>query len=298
MKCLLCGSTNAKIFKQMEYLGFPVVYYQCQECGLIFQSASESRASDGEFYRRTYRKLYQENEQPTEKDLWVQTQRAEKLIGLILSQTESPPRRVLDIGASTGVFLKTCQEVFNAEVVGVEPGDAYRRFAENQGLTMYSFLEKLIEVTPAKFDLVSMIHVLEHLPDPLGFLKEVRNELLVPNGFLLLEVPNFYAHESYELAHLSCFTPHTFQEIIKRAGFQVLSYTRSGQPRSALLNLYLTIIAKPLLGDSPISPIKQDRFVLLKRQIGFLYRRVVQKVFPDKAWLSLPGKKGIDQCRS
>jgi len=283
MKCLLCDN-------KLEYLGFPVGYYQCQKCGLIFQSTSESRAADPNFYRRTYRMLYQEKEKPTEKDLWVQTRRAERLVGLIRSQIESSPKRVLDIGASTGVFLKTCQQEFNAEVVGVELGDAYRRYAEDQGLTMYPSIGELIEAAPAKFDFISMIHVLEHLPDPLDVLNKIRDELLVPDGFLLLEVPNFYAHECYELAHITCFTPHTFQGMIEQGGFQVLSYIKSGKPRSALLNLYLTIIAKPLLDASSISSIKPDRFVLLKRWMGCLYRRVVQKLFPDKAWLSLPNK--------
>jgi len=78
--------------------------------------------------------------------------------------------------------------------------------------------------------------------------------------------------------------------MIEQGGFQVLSYIKSGKPRSALLNLYLTIIAQPLLDASSISSIKPDRFVLLKRWMGCLYRRVVQKLFPDKAWLSLPNK--------
>ena len=109
---------------------------------------------------------------------------------------------------------------------------------------------------------------------------------------LLLEVPNFYAHDSYELAHLICFTPHTFQEVLRQAGFEIISLSKSGMPRSALLNLYLTIVASPLPEDDSVVPIRPDRFVRFKRRVGFLYRRMAQKLFPHKAWLPLPDERG------
>jgi len=160
-------------------------------------------------------------------------------------------------------------------VIGVEPGDAYRTYAESRGLQMFSSLDALIETNPECFDLVTLSQVLEHLPDPVGTLRSIRKNFLSENGVVLLEVPNFYAHDSYELAHLACFTPHSLQEILKQAG-------------SSLLNLYLTLIAQPLSDSAEVPPLQPDRFVHMKRQIGFFYRRIVQKLFPHKAWLSLP----------
>jgi len=292
MKCLLCGSNNQKIFTRVESMGFPLVYYQCQRCGLIFQSPEESRAAEPDFYAHTYRKLYQATEEPTEKDLQVQARRAGRFIQLLRSRTSLRPRRVLDIGASTGVLLQSFHETFDCEVTGVEPGEAYRKYAEGKGLTMFPSLDDLIAVNPEKFELVSLSHVLEHLLDPVGTLRTIRHALIAEDGLLLVQVPNFYAHDSYELAHITCLTPHTLQEMVRQAGFQVVSLICSGMPRSKLLNLYLTLIAEPLPIEYPTPSIKKDRLVALKRRMGFLYRRVMQKFFPHKAWLPLPHEEG------
>jgi len=292
MKCLLCGSNDQKIFAWVESKGFPLVYYQCQRCGLIFQSPEESRAADPDFYTHTYRELYQASEEPTEKDLMVQGQRADQLVNFLRSKTKFQPARVLDIGASAGMLLRAFQQAFNCDVVGVEPGEAYRKYAESRGLKMFPSLEDLIATQPEKFELVSLIHVLEHLSDPLETLQTIQRELMAKNGLLLVEVPNFNVHNSYELAHITCLTPHTLQEMVRQAGFQVISLTRSGIPRSKLLNLYLTLIGKPFPKGSPSPSIRPDRFVHLKRKIGFFYRRVAQKLFPHKAWLPLPHEKG------
>jgi predicted TPR repeat methyltransferase len=259
---------------------------------LVFQSPQESKAADPEFYVQTYRQLYQASEEPTPKDLKIQRQRAALLVNLLHSKTNLEPQRVLDIGASTGVLLKTLQDHFDCDAIGVEPGEAYRDFAESNGLTMFPSLDALEAVKEDRFELVSLIHVLEHLTNPLGTLSMIRKELIAEEGILLLEVPNFYAHDSYELAHMTCYTPHTLQEMVQQAGFQVISLSRSGAPRSRLLPLYLTLIAKPREKNSALSKIKPDRFVRLKRRLGFLYRRIVQKLFPHKAWLPLPQEKG------
>jgi len=291
MNCFLCGSNHQTPFARVESFGFPLVYYQCDRCGLIFQSEKENQASDLEFYESTYREIYQASEEPTAKDLWVQEQRAAHLINLLRSQNMANCIRVLDIGASAGVLLNNFRKTTDCDVVGVEPGDAYRAYAEQNGLQMFPSLDALIESTPERFDLVSLIHVLEHLPDPVGTLQTIRKELLVDDGILLLEVPNFYAHDSYELAHLACYTPHTLREVVRQAGFEVISLQCHGVPRSSLLNLYLTLLARPLQDNSQKPLVQPGKNVRFKRQIGFLYRRLVQKVFPRQAWLPLPDGK-------
>ncbi len=288
MKCLLCGSEQHEVFSRVESFGFPLAYYQCANCGLIFQSPEAAQASDPQFYAETYRQIYQSSPEPTPKDLWVQEHRALALVQVLQTVKIDPPQRALDIGASTGILLEAFQRAFGGEVVGVEPGDAYRAHAARRGIPMFASVEDLAAAGPSRFDLISMIHVLEHLPDPVGFLAMLRTDLLKESGVLLLEVPNFYAHESYELAHLACYTPHTLQQVLRKAGFHVFFFQRHGFPRSALLNLYLTALAQPLPEDAPNWTVKRDRLVGIKRGAGLLYRRAVQKLSPHKAWLPLP----------
>jgi 2-polyprenyl-3-methyl-5-hydroxy-6-metoxy-1,4-benzoquinol methylase len=288
MDCLLCGSDRKKIFTRVESFGFPLVYYQCKNCGLIYQSRKESQAANPEFYRRTYRRIYQACEEPTPKDLWVQEQRAQHLNDILRSHLEIFPAKVLDIGASAGILLQHFRNSFGSEVVGVEPGDAYREYAEKSAIEMKESIGALIASDHGKFDLVSMSHVLEHLTEPVEDLKRIKLELLKDGGILLLEVPNFYAHDSYELAHLACYTPHTLREVLKKAGFRLVFLKRHGVPRSKLLNLYLTGIAIASPGENNLPSIKKDRFVGLKRNVSMLYRRLMQKISPHKAWLPIP----------
>ena len=291
MNCLLCGSEQSSIFTRVESFGFPLVYYQCQQCGLIYQSEEDSKAADPDFYASTYRTIYQATEEPTGKDLWVQQQRAAHLVEILNAALPVSPSRALDVGASTGVLLRTFQAAFGCAVTGVEPGDAYRAYAEKQGIRMFPSMETLKTSKVEKFSLVSLIHVLEHLSDPVGSLVSIRRDLLRSDGYLLLEVPNFYAHDSYELAHLACYTPHTLQEVLKQAGFEPVTLLRHGVPRSALLNLYLTVIARPLPDDEPIPQVRPEKQVALKRKSGLFYRRVVQKLFPHQAWLPIQERK-------
>ncbi len=258
----------------------------------MFQSQEESEAADPEFYATTYRKIYQAHEEPTAKDLWVQGQRSQHLIANVRQSGVSAVANMLDIGASAGVLLETFHQAFDCKITGVEPGEAYRAFAEQKGIQMFPSVEDLVAAKPERFDLVSMSHVLEHLPDPVGMLRLIREQLLADDGLLLLEVPNFYAHDSYELAHLACYTPHTLKEVLRQAGFQVVQLARHGVPRSDLLILYLTVLATPDATKSNPGAVRPEKSVGLKRKSAMLYRRVIQRIFPHRAWLNLPTEKG------
>jgi SAM-dependent methyltransferase len=292
MKCHLCHSENKHRFAEVESFGYPLVYNICDNCGLVYQSPDTNRSTDPDFYAETYRKVYQGNPNPTEKDLWVQRQRANHLVDLVSSQCEVPPQNFLDIGASTGTLMLKFQQAFGCDVMGVEPGSAYRAFAEANGLRMVASIENLIDTKPARFDLISLVHVLEHLPDPVATLFKIKEELLSVDGRLLLEVPNLYGHDSFELAHVTCFSCHTLSETLRQAGFAIQFLTRHGYPRSEMLKLYITLLAKPLPEAVPVLPGRKERFVYLKRQFGLGYRRLIQKLFPKKAWLPFPGKAG------
>jgi 2-polyprenyl-3-methyl-5-hydroxy-6-metoxy-1,4-benzoquinol methylase len=86
--------------------------------------------------------------------------------------------------------------------VGVEPGEVYRRFSKSQGLKAYSSLDALTDADAALFDLISMLHVIEHGESPVHTLRSLHESRMRPGGYLLLEVPNLIEHESLELSHL------------------------------------------------------------------------------------------------
>lgn len=283
--CPLCDHLDHTPFDRREFRGRSVENSRCRNCGLVFLSPRMTAQELEEFYTEEYRRLYQHTEGPSEKDLNVQRARAASLATFLGSKVSGLSRH-LDIGSSTGELLERIRKIFNTQPVGIEPGDSYRAHASRQGLRIYASLDALQADDKAPFDLISMAHVLEHLPDPVAYLRELRENYLHPNGWLLLEVPNLYAHDSFEVAHLMAFSAHTLGQVVRRAGFEVVALKKHGQPRSRLLPLYLTLLARPLDGSS-VPELRPERFVPLKRSVGMLRRRVLSHLFPKLAWVSV-----------
>lgn len=104
---------------------------------------------------------------------------------------------VLDIGAGTGEFLAVAAKD-GWKTVGVEPSDKARAIAKSKGV---AFIEDTTELESHSFDVISMWHVLEHVPDLELQIKELKR-LLKPSGTLIVAVPNF---KSFDAKHYGNF---------------------------------------------------------------------------------------------
>jgi 2-polyprenyl-3-methyl-5-hydroxy-6-metoxy-1,4-benzoquinol methylase len=105
--------------------------------------------------------------------------------------------RILDIGAGTGDFLSVAKND-GWMTTGVEPSDRAKAIAINKGV---SFVEQTSELENHSFDVISMWHVLEHVPDLDKQIKELKR-LLKPTGTLIIAVPNF---KSFDAKHYGKF---------------------------------------------------------------------------------------------
>ncbi len=113
---------------------------------------------------------------------------------LSLINTEQPQKGLLlDIGAGTGDFLLVAKEN-GWQTVGVEPSPRAKKIAIGKGIT---FVEQIKSLENNSFDVITMWHVLEHVPDLDLQIQELKR-LLKPNGTLLVAVPNF---KSYDAKH-------------------------------------------------------------------------------------------------
>ncbi|WP_432222632.1 class I SAM-dependent methyltransferase [Flavobacterium sp. TMP13] len=113
---------------------------------------------------------------------------------LSLINTEQPQKGLLlDIGAGTGDFLLVAKEN-GWQTVGVEPSPRAKKIAIGKGIT---FVEQIKSLENSSFDVITMWHVLEHVPDLDLQIQELKR-LLKPNGTLLVAVPNF---KSYDAKH-------------------------------------------------------------------------------------------------
>ncbi|RBN49906.1 class I SAM-dependent methyltransferase [Flavobacterium psychrolimnae] len=104
---------------------------------------------------------------------------------------------ILDIGAGTGDFLSVAKEN-GWHTIGVEPSEKAKAIAKKKGV---SFVGETSELENQSFDVISMWHVLEHVPDLENQIKELKR-LLKPNGTLIVAVPNF---KSFDAKHYGKF---------------------------------------------------------------------------------------------
>ncbi|WP_158728039.1 MULTISPECIES: bifunctional 2-polyprenyl-6-hydroxyphenol methylase/3-demethylubiquinol 3-O-methyltransferase UbiG [unclassified Flavobacterium] len=99
--------------------------------------------------------------------------------------------RILDIGAGTGDFLSVAKQN-GWQTIGVEPSEKAKTIAKNKGV---AFVEKTTALENHSFDVITMWHVLEHVPNLEEQILELRR-LLKPNGTLIVAVPNFKSFDA------------------------------------------------------------------------------------------------------
>jgi len=109
----------------------------------------------------------------------------------LINKQQSQKGKILDIGAGTGDFLLTAKND-GWETVGVEPSDRAKEIAKKKGI---SFVEQISELENHSFDVITMWHVLEHVPDLQLQIQELKR-LLKPTGTLIVAVPNFKSYDA------------------------------------------------------------------------------------------------------
>ncbi|MBP4141168.1 class I SAM-dependent methyltransferase [Flavobacterium sp. I-SCBP12n] len=115
----------------------------------------------------------------------------------LINSVQPAKGSILDIGAGTGDFLSFVQQE-GWQAIGVEPSEKAKAIAKKKGV---SFVGNTSELENNSFDVISMWHVLEHVPDLDSQIKELKR-LLKPNGTLIIAVPNF---KSFDAKHYGKF---------------------------------------------------------------------------------------------
>lgn len=113
-----------------------------------------------------------------------------KLINLFFSEE----KMLLDIGCGTGEFLKIAQQN-NWTVFGIEPNKKARSIANKKTNNSVSDIEELSNFKPQSFDVITLWHVLEHLPRLEKHISILKS-LLKSNGTLIIAVPNYKSYDA------------------------------------------------------------------------------------------------------
>ncbi|MBL0014662.1 MAG: class I SAM-dependent methyltransferase [Flavobacterium sp.] len=115
----------------------------------------------------------------------------------LINEFQQSKGQLLDIGTGTGDFLSQAKQN-GWQIIGVEPNEKAKNIALTKGVT---YIDKTSELEDHSVDVVTMWHVLEHVPDVNSQIKELKR-LLKPNGTIVIAVPNF---NSYDAKHYGKF---------------------------------------------------------------------------------------------
>ncbi len=115
----------------------------------------------------------------------------------LISELNNGQGVLLDVGAGTGDFLKAAKDK-NWKVSGVEVNEKAKALAEEKGIYLNN---QITDLKDEKFDVITLWHVLEHIPNLEETCKKLES-LLTINGTLLIAVPNY---KSYDATHYKQF---------------------------------------------------------------------------------------------
>ena len=171
----------------------------------------------------------------------------------IVKRCSSGPRgSVLDIGCATGGLMKAFIAAGHETVDGRSISEKEVAYCHSIGLV--AAVEGHPGMGYLPYDLVTVCHVLEHVPDVAGFLRGVR-QWVKPNGRLYIEVPDATSYTShftsicqgFNSEHINHFDHNHLCEALLRSGFQVLNLGHYRTPITGTENYYPCVwaIAEP-----------------------------------------------------
>ncbi|MCK5400085.1 MAG: class I SAM-dependent methyltransferase [Flavobacteriaceae bacterium] len=112
----------------------------------------------------------------------------------LINSFSSEEKKLLDVGCGTGDFLQIAQQN-NWTVSGIEPNDEARIIANEKTRNAVFEAEHLLEFDSNSFDVITLWHVLEHLPKFEDYISILKS-FLKPNGTLIIAVPNYKSYDA------------------------------------------------------------------------------------------------------
>lgn len=148
----------------------------------------------------------------------------------------SPGSSILDVGCGTGAFLADCSSEFRT--TGTDTSPLAVEYCRKRGL--HNVVQCTLDSYPhpeERFDLITLLDVIEHVDDDLGLLRNAL-ALLRPSGRLLVTVPAYqflWSRHDEVNHHKRRYTASRLSSVLQRAGFTV--------QRTTYLNTFLFPLA-------------------------------------------------------
>lgn len=180
------NSASDPLFENPDYISgerFPVLL--CQACGLVRTDFDPQTQTLSAYYPASY---YGESGKrfPAPLEWLIRRFRLARVAAILAHHPQAG--RILDMGCGRGLMLAEFQ-ARGWEAIGTEfSAELAAAVSQEHGFQVYPAND--LSVFPDDFfEVVTLWHVLEHVPHPIQTLQEIRR-ILKPKGILLIEVPN------------------------------------------------------------------------------------------------------------
>ena len=229
--CPLCGSWDSapawplrrRAKQAHEESG---IFVSCRACGFVYQRKQPENRDlldryDGEYF---------EYERANEERFFSLMRLGLSDIGFFDIEQDliAGSFRFLDIGCATGRLLEFLRER-GFDVEGVEICRASAEYGRRaRGLSISTRPLEETGYAAESFGVVHCSHLIEHLRDPVGFVREVRR-ILVPGGYFICATPNIDGFQARLMGpswrsaihdHMGLFSGRTLAALLEREGFQ------------------------------------------------------------------------------
>lgn len=260
ISCVACGSAKSKFAFSKHGFSYEI----CDKCETLYQSPRPPLEHFNKFYIESESsKYWAQIFYPSVADI-----RREKVFKKRVSDLQSlcicqglEVNKLIDVGAGYGVFLEEWLKNGPAtEVLAIEPSYHLAQICRDKQIPV---AESILEEVTGSYaaDLVTSFEVLEHVFDPLDFLKKMA-ALVRPGGYVFIStlgVDGFDIQILWEKSkqispphHINFLSTKGFLELFKRAGLENIQISTPGL-------LDVDIVINAIKNDNKI--LKTDRFL-------------------------------------
>jgi SAM-dependent methyltransferase len=224
--CPLCGSAHIGRLYLIDRFEPGFTVDRCQSCGFIFMNPRFNDSAIAGMYDKNYYSggagySYYDERESEKYSRYVWDRRCEVIHRYI------PGGNILDVGSSFGGFLKAASKYYTP--CGIELSSYAGGYSISSiGRTIHIGTLKNHPFPGSYFSVITMIELLEHLPDPVFAISECYR-LLAEGGLLLIQTANMAGLQArmqgerygyYLPGHCSYFTKKNLIDALTACGFR------------------------------------------------------------------------------
>jgi SAM-dependent methyltransferase len=231
--CPTCDSNDQVTIALRDRNGLPCNTTVCRRCGLLQTNPRFRDCDYADFYRHHYRPIMADPNRASGRvvsnkqfETQVQSVTINERFKFISESIGDGKKRILEVGCGSGALIWHFDRAGH-ECLGLDYDEANLEIGRDFDLNLG--VRNLGEIEPNSYDVIIMCHSLEHMSNP-GNILATASDLLSPNGWLYVEVPNILdvfigpyrdLLNIFQFVHIFNFTPTALVNLVGKLGFRV-----------------------------------------------------------------------------